>query len=134
MRFISQRITIINMRKPAEKTINQELQWLGTSLGLFNLRDKDKSCFRIFIELLKSARQNRGLSSDELADSLGLSRGTVIHHLNRLMDAGLVVHTQNVYILRVQNLQDLIEEVEKDIVRTLKDLRDIAADIDSRLA
>ena len=103
-------------------------------MGLFNLRDKDKSCFRIFIELLKSARQNRGLSSDELADSLGLSRGTVIHHLNRLMDAGLVVHTQNVYILRVQNLQDLIEEVEKDIVRTLKDLRDIAADIDSRLA
>ena len=134
MRFISQRITIINMRKPAEKTINQELQWLGTSLGLFNLRDKDKSCFRIFIELLKSARQNRGVSSDQLADSLGLSRGTVIHHLNRLMDAGLVVHTQNVYILRVQNLQDLIEEVEKDIVRTLKDLRDIAADIDSRLA
>ena len=54
MAIIRQRITIINVRKPALRTINDELQWLGSSLGLFNLRDKDKSCFRIFIELLKN--------------------------------------------------------------------------------
>ncbi len=56
MHYVSQRITIINIRKPAERSINQELQWLGTSLGLFNLRDKNKSCFRIFIDLLKAAK------------------------------------------------------------------------------
>jgi len=133
MRFVSQKITIINIRKPAEKSINQELQWLGTSLGLFNLRDKNKSCFRIFIELIKSAKASKLLTSDELADYLNLSRGTVIHHVNRLIESGLIVHEGNKYILRVDNLSDLIDEVEKDIKRTLEDLRVAAGNIDTRL-
>ena len=90
MVFIKQRITIVNIRRPSETNVNQELQWLGTSLGLFNLRDKDKSCFRVFIELLKCAKGNRTLTSDELAAKLDLSRGTIIHHINRLMESGLV--------------------------------------------
>jgi predicted transcriptional regulator len=133
MGFVSQRITIIKVRKPAEHTINQQLQWLGTSLGLFNLRDKNKSCFRIFIELLKSTKAGKPLTSDEIADDLKLSRGTVIHHINNLMDAGLVIHERNRYMLRVDNLSELINELEKDINRTLDDLRDAAENIDSRL-
>ncbi len=133
MRFISQRITIIRTRRPAERSINQELQWLGQSLGLFNLRDKNKSCFRIFISLLRSTKQGRPLSSDELAHNLDLSRGTVIHHINTLTDAGLVIHEGNRYLLRVDNLADLIEELEKDINRTLSDLRSVAENIDTRL-
>ncbi|MCK5282821.1 MAG: ArsR family transcriptional regulator [Nanoarchaeota archaeon] len=133
MRFVSQRITIISTRKPAERTINQQLQWLGTSLGLFNLRDKNKSCFRIFIELLKSAKSRKFLTSDQIAENLHLSRGTVIHHICRLMDSGLVIHDHNAYSLRVDNLSELIEELEKDIKRTLDDLKSVAGNIDSRL-
>ena len=130
MYISQQRITIINVRKPAYRNINDELQWFGTSLGLFNLRDKDKSCFRIFIELLKAARTKKGLTSDELAEKLKLTRGTVIHHLNKLMESGLVIHSKNQYLLRVDNLKALIEEVEKDIQRTTTDLKKIAEDID----
>ena len=128
-----QKITIINIRKPVQKNINQELQWLGTSLGLFNLRDKDKSCFRIFIEMLKTAKNKRALSSDELAYHLGLSRGTVVHHINKLMEAGIVISEKNKYLLRVDNLQSLIDEVEKDIKRTTEQLKDVAKDIDTWL-
>jgi len=128
--ILHQRITIINVRKPSKGDINQELQFFGTSLGLFNLRDKDKSCFRIFIELLKSAKQKKELTSDELAAKLKLSRGTIIHHINRLMESGLVIHDGNRYLLRVDNLQTLVEEVEKDIKRTTEDLKNIAKDID----
>jgi len=56
MAYIRQKITIISMNRPAQKNINQELQWFGSSLGLFNLRDKDKSTFRVFIELLKATK------------------------------------------------------------------------------
>ncbi|MBL7055078.1 winged helix-turn-helix transcriptional regulator [Candidatus Woesearchaeota archaeon] len=128
-----QKITIINLRKPTANNINQELQWLGNSLGLFNLRDKDKSCFRIFIELLKTAKKKQALSSDELAYKLNLSRGTVIHHINKLIDAGIVVEYKNRYLLRVDNLSSLIEEVEKDIKRTCENLKAIAKEIDTRL-
>ena len=133
MAFIRQRITIVQIRKPAEHNINQELQWLGTSLGLFNLRDKDKSCFRIFIELLKSSKSHQMLTSDEFASKLSLSRGTIIHHINRLMESGLVVHEGNRYILRVENLKSLIEELEKDIKRACDDLKEVAKEIDNRL-
>lgn len=134
MRYVSQRITIINVRRPAESSINQQLQWIGTSLGLFNLRDRNKSCFRVFIELLKSAKVKQPLNSDRIALDLGLSRGTVIHHINKLIDAGLVIHKGNEYLLRVDNLADLIEEVEKDINRTLQDLRESAKNIDMKLS
>jgi len=133
MRFYQKKITIINIRKPAPDNINQELQWFGSSLGLFNLRDKDKSCFRVFIELLKSAKLKRPFSSDELAYRLNLTRGTVIHHINKLIEAGLVVHEGNKYILRVNNLKDLIDEIEKDMKRTCEDLRKVADRIDGRL-
>lgn len=129
----SQRITIIRLRRPVRGNINQELQWLGNSLGLFNLRDKDKSCFRIFIELLKSAKTKNPVTSDEIAYRTALSRGTVIHHINRLMESGIVVHEKNSYMLRVDNLRELIDEVERDIKRACDDLRTIAEDIDKWL-
>jgi len=125
-----QRITIVNVRKPAQRNVNFELQWLGTSLGLFNLRDKDKSCFRIFLELLKAAKAKKPMTSDEIAANLHLSRGTVVHHITRLMEAGLVIHEKNQYMLRVDTLKMLISELEKDVQRTLGDLKEVASDID----
>ena len=82
------------------------------------------------MELIKSAKTKNPLTSDELALKLHLSRGTVIHHINRLMESGLVIHDKNRYMLRVDNLKLLISEVEKDIQRTLGDLKDVASDID----
>ena len=123
----------MSIRKPVQKNVNQELQWLGSSLGLVNLRDKDKSCFRVFIELIKNAKLGKPLSSDEIAYSLGLSRGTVVHHLNKLLDSGIVVEAERGYILRVSNLRGLIGEVEKDLERTLDELREMAEEIDSSL-
>ncbi len=133
MVYVRQRITIVNIRKPAEHNVNHELQWFGSSLGLFNLRDKDKSCFRLFIELLKSSKSHHTLTSDELAAKLDLSRGTIIHHINRLMESGIVIHEGNTYTLRVDNLKSLIEEVEKDIKRACDDLKEVAKEIDERL-
>jgi len=131
--IFSQKITIIRTNKPRSQNINEELQWLGNSLGLFNIRDKDRSCFRIFIELLKSAKRHEPISSDELAYHLGLTRGTVVHHINKLIDAGIVVPARNKYILRVDSLKGLIEELKKDLSNTMKDLEEIAEGIDGAM-
>jgi predicted transcriptional regulator len=128
-----QRVTLIRRRKPLKQDINEELQWLGSSLGLFGLRDKDKSLFRIFIEILKSAKAQKGLTSDELAYKLNLSRGTVIHHMKKLMGSGIVIQEQNRYIMRVNTLTALIDEIKRDAERISDDLKDIAGDIDRKL-
>ena len=128
-----QRITIIKSRAPEKENLNYELQWFGNSLGLFNLRDKDKSCFRMFITLLKAVKKDEVLSSDELADRLNLSRGTIVFHLNKMMDSGIVITKNKKYMLRVENLKELIDEMERKMKKACSNLREIAEDIDERL-
>ena len=127
MRYEFSKITIVKIRKPGEKDVNKDLQWLSNSLGLFSERDKEKSCFRIFIELVKAARRRTPLTSDEIAVRSNLSRA------NKLIESGLVTPYENRYILRVDNLEELIAEVRKDILRVLDDLKLMAEEIDDQL-
>lgn len=127
------KITIIRSKIPEQDNINIELQWIGSSLGLFNQRDKDKSCFRIFIELLKEAKEDNGLSSDELAYRLNLSRGTIVHHIHTLVAKGIVVPYENKYNLRVKNLSNLVEEVQKEFIESCNNLMDVAERVDKKL-
>jgi predicted transcriptional regulator len=131
MRFI--RITIIRTGKPEKDNLNQELQYLGESLGLFSERDKDKSCFRIFIVLVKSLKTGRKLTSDEIADQTNLSRGTVIHHLNRLMESGIVVSQKNFYMLAVDSIEELVDMAKTNINKTFDNLKITARNIDKKL-
>ncbi|MBT3720711.1 winged helix-turn-helix transcriptional regulator [archaeon] len=129
----SRKITINRIRKPKNQNLNDELQWFFQSLGLFGNRDKNKSCFRMTIVLLKSLRDPEGLTSDEISEKVQLSRGTVVHHLHNLMSAGLVVNNRNKYMLKVDNLRELVDEIEHDLFRTMANLRDVADQIDNRL-
>ncbi len=131
--FHYQRITIIRSQKPSKNNLNEELKWFGRSIGLFGLRDKDKSCYRVFVELLRSARAQKPLTSDEIAYRLKLSRGTVVHHLNKLIESGVVMSNKNQYMIRVDNLAVLVDELEKDMERAFSDLREVARIIDSEL-
>ncbi len=127
------RLTVIKLRKPAEKDVNKDLQWFSESFGLFGERDKEKSCFRVFLELVKAARRRKALTSDEIALRSNLSRATVVHHLHRLIESGLVITYKNRYLLRVDNLENLVLEIKKDLLRTFGDLQDIAKELDEEL-
>jgi predicted transcriptional regulator len=121
------------MKKPDQEHINDELKFLGESLGLFSERDKDKSCFRIFIVLIKALKTGHKLTSDEIADKTDLTRGTVIHHLNRLMESGIVVSQRNYYMLAVDSMEDLVELVKNNLVKTFDHLKPIDRNIDKKL-
>ena len=128
-----QRIIITTIRKPRANSLNDELQWFGNSLGIFGERDKNKSCFRMFIELIKAVKQEQGLTSDELAQRLGLTRATVVHHLNTLMERGIVLHRQNEYIIRGDKLSALVEDIQRDVERQLVEVRKAAEELDRLL-
>jgi len=131
MRFT--RITIIRSTRPEKNDINKELQWFGGSLGLFNLRDKDKSRFRVFIALIQGLKENKKFTSDEIAAMTKLTRGTVVHHLNTLMDSGIVVNDRNKYVLRMDNLEEMVEHLKSDVDEAWGKLMEIAKDIDQKL-
>ncbi len=133
MTFELNRITIVKLRKPTDKDVNKDLQWLSESFGLFGERDKEKSTFRVFLELIKATRKRTALSSDDIALKSHLTRATVIHHLHKLQESGLVMNHENVYILRVDNLESLVSEVRKDVLRAFQDLQDVAKELDEEL-
>ena len=112
------------------------MRWLAAALGLFNKRDKESCQFRIFIEVLKGSRStgaNVGLSSDELAYHLGISRGTVVHHLKKLLEAGIIIREGRKYALRAYNLEMLVNELQRDTRNAFEDMREIAKKIDEDL-
>src|SRR3989338_5969653 len=125
------RVTVIKMRRFQQGNVNADLQWFGNSLGLFGLRDRDSSCFRIFITLVK--RSNVPLSSDQIAEHLNLSRGTVVHHLIKLIDSGIVVREKEGYLLREQSLLKLIDDLKRDTESMFFELREVAKDIDEKI-
>ena len=128
--LIEKRITIVKIRKQPKTGLNEDLQWIGSSLGLFGDRDKDKSCFRLFIELLKAAKLGLPASSDELAKQANLSRGTIVHHLNRLIEFGIVVPYRKKYVLREPHLEQLIEDLKKDTELFFNEIKKTAKEID----
>jgi predicted transcriptional regulator len=127
------KLTIWKIRRSDSDNVNRELQWLGNSLGLFNLRDRDSSCFRVFITLVRKAKRNEPVSSDEIADHLSLTRGTVVHHLTKLMDSGIVIRDGRRYILRERNLQQVVRDIQRDMELVFSDLNDVAKEIDDKL-
>ena len=130
---MTHKVTVVRIRKESSGNVNQELQWLGNSLGLFNLRDKDSSCFRVFITLVKRAKRNTPVTSDDVANRLNLSRGTVVHHLNKLRESGIVVKERNGYLLREANLQDMIKDLQRDMEGVFSQLKDVAKEIHGKL-
>tara|TARA_Y100000034_G_scaffold135951_1_gene209969 strand:+ start:1616 stop:2014 length:399 start_codon:yes stop_codon:yes gene_type:complete len=123
-------ITIKKVKRPKRSNLNQDIQIISQSLGLFTKRDKEKSCFRVFIEILKN---KKGLTAEEITINTNLTRATVIHHLNSLIRSGLVTKKIHKYSLRGDSLEGLIKELNKDMNKTFNDLNKMAKNIDNEL-
>ena len=127
------KITIYKISKPEVNDINKELQWFSESLGLFGIRDKERSCFRVFLELVKAKKSHRFISSDEIANNSRITRATVIHHLKNLQERGLIIHENKRYSLSMNNFSSLIKQMEKDFQKLIEDLEETANELDNKL-
>jgi predicted transcriptional regulator len=125
--------TILDIRMIPVVDVKQDIEWICRSFGFLEPRDREKTAARIFSELLKASKRGEGLSSDELAAKLKLSRGTMVHHLNKLMKSGLVIHHEGRYKLRAFSLQRTIEEVKRDIIRVFENITQVAKSIDENM-
>ncbi|NIA03823.1 MAG: winged helix-turn-helix transcriptional regulator [Nitrospiraceae bacterium] len=130
---VSFSLRISRISKKGNPDLNDEIFWFAESLGLVGNRDKDKSCFRIFIELLKVNPSHKGLSSDELAVRLNLTRGTVIHHLSKLESSQIVVKRDNKYFINSDSLESLVDRLSYEVLYSLKELKQTAKKIDFQL-
>ena len=127
-------VLVKKIRSPAPGNINEDIDFICRSLGYFTQRDKQDSAGKIFRLLVKEAcGSDEGLKSEDIAQELILSRGAIIHHLNKFISSGLVVKERNSYRLRSGSLQKSLEEIKIDIDRIFLQMLKIASEIDDKL-
>jgi len=124
---------IKKLRESTEKDVDSDIEWVCNSLGFVTPRDQDKTAFKILKALIGSAKEGRGMTSEELTNLVEPTIGSVIYHLKKLMKAGLVVKLDSTYELRMKSLLTTIEEIHKDVDMTLTDIKKVAEDMDNKL-
>ena len=72
------------------------------------------------------------MSSTELAERIGMSRGAIINHLNNLKRSGLI-ENKKYYSARSKSVKKKIEEIEEDIDRIFSQLKKTAEELDKQI-
>jgi len=124
---------ILAVRKFPVPDVEKDFEWVCRTFGFLESRDKKRTAYRVFRAIVEATTQNRGVTSDELAEKYQLSRGTMVYHLNKLTKSGLIIHHEGQYKLRGRSLKDTITEVQRDVNRIFEDLQNIAESIDNTL-
>ncbi len=122
------------MRRPRTGEYETNLEWICRTFGYLESRDRHQTAYSILKALVEAAVQDRGFSSEELAERLSVTRGTIIHHLNRMMKNGLVIFHESKYKLRERSLRNTFEEVRRDLNRVFMNLSEVAAIVDNTLS
>ncbi len=106
---------------------------LCKALRIVSSRDIDDTAARVFKTVLQSARESDEFGSTNLSREAGLNRITVIHHLKRLMDAGIIERGESKYKLKYSSLTDLVRDVRKNTLESLDKLEETARELDENM-
>jgi hypothetical protein len=128
-----ERIVIKVMEKPDFNDPEKLIRWFCSVLGLSNEDDSASIGGQILSKFAEAAYFDKGLSSSELKLDTDLARSTVIYHLNRFIESGLLVKKGRKYYLRASVMSKAIEEIEYDIDRELSRMLDTAKAFDKMM-
>ncbi len=124
------RIVIRFFERPDSDEPEEIIRWFCRVFGLSNPEEKDPIEEQILLEFARAAKKSDGLSSSELDIDTNLARSTIIYHLNRFIEVGLIVKKGRKYYLRGSEMQKAIEEIEYDIEREMRRMLDTAKEFD----
>lgn len=121
-------LTLVRVRQTAAAP-DDELESFCRHLRILSTRDMDGTVTVVFRSMLVEGRQ-QPVGSSELAKTTHLNRVTIIHHLQRLEQMGLVEHTQRKYKLRVSGLCEAVEQMRTEMMRSFEEAEGIARSLD----
>ncbi len=106
------------------------IRWFCEAFGLSDNEEGNGIEFTILRNLAYAAYENRGYSSMELKEQVDIGRSTIVYHLNKFIEAGLVVKRGRRYYLRSTAMSGAIEEIEYDLNKEMMKLLDAAKEFD----
>lgn len=124
------RIVINFYERPDSDEPDELIRWFCRVFGLSSAGEQNPIGEQILIRFAEAAQNDVGLSSAELDLDTDLAKSTVIYHLNRFIEAGLLVKRGRKYYLRASEMQKAIQEIEYDVERELSRMLDTAKELD----
>lgn len=124
------KISIRSVERPRGNNLQEIIRWFCMEFGFSNGLDNEDVAEQLLEQLAEAACEKRGLTSSELKVNKKKARSTIIYHLNRFIEAGLVVKIGRQYYLRATQLSRAVEEVKYDIDREMMKMVDTAKDFD----
>jgi predicted transcriptional regulator len=124
------KIVIRDVERPDSKKPDAMLRWF---LAVFDLGDGNEANgieAQILAALVRAGHVGEGISSSELKLQPPVARSTVIYHLNRLMELGIIVKKGRKYHLRANDMSKVMEEIEYDMEREMQRMIDMAREFD----
>lgn len=129
------------MQKPKAELVSEkkeaspdgELVSLCRKMRLMSERDTDATLPQVLKVMMLHSR-GQPVGGSELSELSGINRITIIHHLKRLENAGLVQRQESKYVLRVRSAEDMILEFRKEMERSFAEMDDLAREFDEQFA
>jgi predicted transcriptional regulator len=124
------KIVIRDVERPDSKKPDAMIRWF---LAVFDLGDGNEANgieAQILTEFVKAGFKGEGISSADLKLKPPAPRSTVIYHLNRLMELGILVKRGRKYFLRATDMSKVMEEIEYDMEREMQRMIDMAREFD----
>ncbi len=127
------KIVIRDVERPDSKKPDAMIRWF---LAVFDLGDGNEANgieAQILGALVKASYNGEGISSSELKLNPEVARSTVIYHLNRLLELGIIVKRGRKYYLRATEMAKTMEEIEYDLEREMQRMIDMAREFDKMM-
>ncbi|MGC8571836.1 MAG: hypothetical protein ACP5LH_00945 [Candidatus Micrarchaeia archaeon] len=131
------KIVINTTEKPSTAKLNELIKWFCVELGFLDYNskeDEENIDINILKEFILAAYNNEdGITSLKLKEKLKypLARSTLIYHLNKIIESGLIVKKGRKYYLRGRAMSKAVEELEYDLEREFSKMIDTARELDN---
>jgi predicted transcriptional regulator len=126
-------IVIRSIEKPSRGKENADtlIRWFCVAFGLSKSDEKESLEEKILKKFIYAAFKNEGLSSSEISFGKPIPRSTIIYHLNRFVELGIIVKRGRKYYLRAMDMASTIKELEYDMNREMMKMFDIAEELNN---
>lgn len=121
------------VQQKRQQDIDSELASLCKMMRIMSDRDTDGTLPQV-LKIMMVEGKGKPVGGSDLSRISGINRITIIHHLGRLEDAGLVRRSEGKYILKVQSAEDMLMEFRKEMERHFSEMDEMAREIDEQFA
>lgn len=123
--------TELLQQKKASQDIDIELASLCKMMRIMSDRDTDGTLPQV-LKIMMVEGRGKPVGGSDLSRISGINRITIIHHLGRLEDAGLVRRAEGKYILKIQSAEDMLMEFRKEMEKHFSEMDEMARLIDEQ--